>query len=464
MSNNQQNDQGYKSVIKEYDLYNDDINDFEVIDEIPTNYINDKKDKDNIDKNNENKKPNENDKIQNFLNEILKIIFYSRNKLSEFSSQSMQTLNDDKNNNLFSYHLEELTAYDEFKDWAEVDTDKKQKYTIDFILRKKSSYENLANPKKTQENNNIPNLLAERWKIKIKHKKNFLNKNSEEENNFIDKKMKIIEKDVILYSHILPLFNISRDKNYFVDFKFNPPPREKKNFLDKSLTKKLKLKMAKEGIINFKISITYLELKYDNINILLKKSIDEFVIIPSKKSRMRFLSDDLKKKSSNVLNKKESKEDNKNNNIIAGLIIDNYFDDPKNKEENNTSKRRRLSGYENKSKFQLNVSSQKNEESESDELSLILSESLGDVHQIANKKLESDKKNLINNNQINKKEQNSEEINNGLEEDKIKNCEFDNMNISKIVKEYKNMKKMMKMNPNYGFINCEKLNAFISNN
>ena len=56
MSNNQQNDQGYKSVIKEYDLYNDDINDFEVIDEIPTNYINDKKDKDNIDKNNENKK------------------------------------------------------------------------------------------------------------------------------------------------------------------------------------------------------------------------------------------------------------------------------------------------------------------------------------------------------------------------------------------------------------------------
>ena len=119
-----------------------------------------------------------------------------------------------------------------------------------------------------------------------------MNKNSEEENNFIDKKMKIIEKDVILYSHILPLFNISRDKNYFVDFKFNPPPREKKNFLDKSLTKKLKLKMAKEGIINFKISITYLELKYDNINILLKKSIDEFVIIPSKKYRMRFLSED----------------------------------------------------------------------------------------------------------------------------------------------------------------------------
>ena len=48
-------------------------------------------------------------------------------------------------------------------------------------------------------------------------------------------------------------------------------------------------------------------------------------------------------------------------------------------------------------------------------------------------------------------------------EDKIKNCEFDNKNITKIVKEYKNMRKMMTMNPNYGFINCEKLNAFISN-
>ena len=85
MSNNQQNDQGYKSVIKEYDLYNNDINDFEIIDEIPTNYINDKKGNNN-DKNDEIKKTKDNDKLQNFVNEILKIIFYSRNKLSEFSS------------------------------------------------------------------------------------------------------------------------------------------------------------------------------------------------------------------------------------------------------------------------------------------------------------------------------------------------------------------------------------------
>ena len=294
MSNNQQNDQGYKSVIKEYDLYNNDINDFERIDEIPTNYINDKKDNNN-NKNQEIKSTKENDKLQNFVNEILKIIFYSRNKLSEFSSKSMLTLTDDKKDkNLFSYHLEELTAYDEFKDWAEVEGDKKQIYIIDFIIRKKNSYENLAEAKKTEENNN-PNLLAERWKIKIKHKNNFQSKNSSKEDNFIDTKMKIIEKDIILYSHILPLFNISKDNNYFVDFKFNPPIKEKKNFFDKSLTKKVKIKMAKEDIINFKISITYLELKFENINKLFKKSLDEFVIIPSKKSRSRFLSDDLKK-------------------------------------------------------------------------------------------------------------------------------------------------------------------------
>ena len=106
MSNNQQNDQGYKSVIKEYDLYNNDINDFEIIDEIPTNYINDKKDNNNNNKNQEIKNTKENDKLQNFVNEILKIIFYSRNKLSEFSSKSMLTLTDNKkDNNLFSYHL-----------------------------------------------------------------------------------------------------------------------------------------------------------------------------------------------------------------------------------------------------------------------------------------------------------------------------------------------------------------------
>ena len=463
MSNNQQNDQGYKSVIKEYDLYNNDINDFEIIDEIPTNYINDKKDNNNNNnKNQEIKNTKENDKLQNFVNEILKIIFYSRNKLSEFSSKSMLTLTDDKKDkNLFSYHLEELTAYDEFKDWAEVEGDKKQIYIIDFIIRKKNSYENLAEAKKTEENNN-PNLLAERWKIKIKHKNNFQSKNSSKEDNFIDTKMKIIEKDIILYSHILPLFNISKDNNYFVDFKFNPPIKEKKNFFDKSLTKKVKIKMAKEDIINFKISITYLELKFENINKLFKKSLDEFVIIPSKKSRSRFLSDDLKKKSNNVLNKKESKEDNKNNNnIINDLIIENYWDDKK-ITENDISQKRRLSGYENKSKFVI-IDSQKNEESDSDELSLVLSESLGDSHQNSKQKLEID---TINNNKLLiKKTHNSQEKIKNIQivEDKIKNCEFDNKNITKIVKEYKNMRKMMTMNPNYGFINCEKLNAFISN-
>ena len=40
MTKKQTNGQGYKTVMKEYDFYNNDNDDFEIIDEIPTNYIN----------------------------------------------------------------------------------------------------------------------------------------------------------------------------------------------------------------------------------------------------------------------------------------------------------------------------------------------------------------------------------------------------------------------------------------
>ena len=41
------------------------------------------------------------------------------------------------------------------------------------------------------------------------------------------------------------------------------------------------------------------------------------------------------------------------------------------------------------------------------------------------------------------------------------NIEFKNTKIKKIVKEYKNIKKMMAMMPYYGDINCDKLRTFI---
>ena len=34
--------------------------------------------------------------------------------------------------------------------------------------------------------------------------------------------MKIIEKNILSYSRVLPLFNILKEDKYYIDFKFNP--------------------------------------------------------------------------------------------------------------------------------------------------------------------------------------------------------------------------------------------------
>ena len=137
MSNNQQNDPGYKQVMQEYDFYNDNNNDFEIIDEIPTSYINNTSKE--IDKNNDKTKNSINEKqkekLEKFIVNIFKIIFNSRNKLSEFATQSKKKLNQDINDDTsFSFDIEELIAYDNLKAYDDNDKNKKQKYTIDFFL------------------------------------------------------------------------------------------------------------------------------------------------------------------------------------------------------------------------------------------------------------------------------------------------------------------------------------------
>ena len=137
MSKDQPNDQGYNSVMKEYDFYNNNnIDDFEIIDEIPTNYINPT---DNEKNKNDNTIPNydQKKKLQNFVIQLFKIIFYSRNLLSEFSSKSSQNLEEiNKKDDPFSYHIEELIAYDDLKDWAENSDNKKKKYVIEFMSKR----------------------------------------------------------------------------------------------------------------------------------------------------------------------------------------------------------------------------------------------------------------------------------------------------------------------------------------
>ena len=485
MSKDQPNDQGYNSVMKEYDFYNNNnIDDFEIIDEIPTNYINPT---DNEKNKNDNTIPNydQKKKLQNFVIQLFKIIFYSRNLLSEFSSKSSQNLEEiNKKDDPFSYHIEELIAYDDLKDWAENSDNKKKKYVIEFFLCPKDNND-LRKSKKFKDNN-IPKLLVEKWKIK--YRDNFIFNNLSKDisdnknklNEFIQTKMKIIEKSVILYSRILPLFNICKDKNYFIKFEFNPTEKDKKKFLDKNLTKKVKI--IKEEFFNFKISITYLKLKLQNLNALIKKSLNDFVIVPSKKSRLRFLSDDYNKKSKSQLVKKESKDINNESNsrIISNLIIDNYFNNSDDNEKNNKLKQRRFSLQERKIKPPIFASKESEEEEEVEEeeeeedsneqLDLVLSETSGNINSSINKNLIIDmankNKDKNNKNEGYKRSQTSGENHKQKtnEENILKNYDFKNCNINKIVKEYKNMKNMIKMLPNYGYINCDKLSTYVSGN
>ena len=463
MTKNQTNGQGYKTVMKEYDFYNNDNDDFEIIDEIPTNYINTTSNNNmtNSLKNSDIEKQKE--KLNKFIIKLFKIIFNSRNKLSEFDSKSKPKLNENiKTNNTFTFDIEELIAYDNFKDMDDINDNNRQQYIIDFFLY--DNNDDIGSLKSVRIKGS-PKLLVERWKIK--YKENF---NKDNINN-LDAKMKLLEKDVILYSRLLPLFNITKNENYYIEFKFNPKAKEKKKFVDENMTKKIKI--VKEDLFNFKLSITYLKITPHNISYLLKKYNNDFVIIPSKKSRRRFLSDEHYKKSSNQLLKKETKE-TKND-----FIIENYFSrEDDEKTGNNRIQKRRLSVQEKKvkSKFFLNkdnLDSESNEFDSDDNLSLVISET--NNNEINNNSYS----NLDLNKELNKIKENKKIKNKGIlrkcstfrgksknqlkEEDNIK-LDLKNSNISKIVKEYKYMKKIMILMPNFGNINCNKLTNFISNN
>ena len=468
MSKKQTNDQGYKSVMKEYDFYNNDNDDFEIIDEIPTNYINTTSNNNmtNSLKNSDIEKQKE--KLNKFIIKLFKIIFNSRNKLSEFDSKSKPKLNENiKTNNTFTFDIEELIAYDSFKDMDDNNDNNRQQYIIDFFLYDNND-DDLGSLKSVRVKAS-PKLLVERWKIK--YKENFGKNNI----NNLDAKMKLLEKDVILYSRLLPIFNITKNENYYIEFKFNPTAKEKKKFVDENMSKKIKI--VKEDLFDFKLSITYLKITPHNISYFLKKYNNDFVIIPSKKSRRRFLSDEYYKKSSNQLLKKESKEEIKE--TKNDFIIENYFSKEDDEETgNNIIQKRRLSVQEKKvkSKYFLDqdsLDSESNEFNSNDNLSLVISET-------NNNEINSNSySNLDLNKELNKMKENKKIKNKGIvrkcstfrgksknqlkEEDNIK-LDLKNSKISKIVKEYKYMKKMMILISNFGNINCDKLSNFISNN
>ena len=447
---------GYDSVIKEYDFYNTNDNDFEIIDEVPNDFM--KED-------NKTNFYNNQTNLEKFVVELFKIIFYSRNKVSEFYSKSRRKLNE-KMDSSFQIDIEELIEYENLRASNNEKDNKKKKYFIDFYLIKNDD-KNSLNSAKVED---CKKLLVERWKIKykeeIKIKKNIVNFE-----NFVKNKMKLMEKSAIAYSRLLPLFNFSKNDGYYIDFKFCP--KTKKKFIDDNSTYKIKL--INEDIYNFKLSIKYLKISTENIEHFLNKNSDDFIIIPSHKPRRRFLSDTYNKKPSvqfltqideNTIGKKGTQD----------YIIEDYVDSQRLSCNYDINKKKYLHSKFNDDKEELKEKESDDnfsKGSSDDNLALVINENdneeninLTKSNHMSNKdKIK--KINIIEDNEDFRKcqtYQNKGKIKKKQSNEMLDNLDIKNNFVKKIIKDYKNVKKIMKKMPDYGKINHKKLELFLNNN
>ena len=463
-----QTDNGYNSVLKEYDFYHNDDNDFEVIDEIPNEFNNKNEDNDKNNKSNSIEDLNNNKKFKDFILTIFRIIFNARNQSSEFYSKSKRNLKESS----FQFGLEELIEYDNL---GISNNNDKKKYFIDFYLIKNNNDDNDNDQDKKSLNSayiyDKQSLLVERWKIKYREKRKKETGNIKNFDAYFNKKIKIIEKSVVEYTRLLPLYNISKNKEkYSINFKFN--------------------------IFSFKLSIKYLNIRPDNIDDFIKKNSFDFDIIPSIKSRKRFLSDSFHKKSSaqllNDLDKdNENKDDEKGNNnekTYNNNIIDNYIDDRRLSYENKYDTKKYIYSKfsdETKEKTELNkvnINDSGSMCSNEDNFELVVDESDNAISKsnkndnTNNKIAKTETINTINIQNMNitdiNKENSPRKCQTYKETSKYKymkssellNITTENKVIKSILLDYKNVRRIIKTNIEFDNINNKKLITFITNN
>lgn len=444
---------GYNSVIKEFDIYNNTDDEFEIIDAFPNDFYN---------KNNDNNDSFEDlgpiSKLQSYILYYFKIIFNSRNKNSKLMTKSKEKLKD----NPIPKDGKELIEYESVTS----SNNSKNTYFIDFYLIKNEN-EQRKNYLNNEKINDKKKLLVERWKIKYKDKENKNNINNFEE--YLNKKMKIIEKSIVTYSRILPLFNILRNKKYLINCDFCP--KKRKEFVDKKYTKKIKL--INDKIFSFKLSIKYLEINPDNIDKFLNKKCFEFIIIQSKKSRKRLSSDPFNKKSSTqLLNGSDNNNENNNN------IIENYFDDRRLSFQNNNDSKKYINFQlfggnkekDNANKIEINDSGSicSNEEN----LSLVISENENSKSKINhNDNKINEKTGKINDfNIFESTEDNFKKKSNEIEEipkfKLIKSNEFSKLGIknevvNSILQDYKNVRRILNIIPDFDNVDNNKFSRYI---
>ena len=383
-------------------------NDFEIIESPDSNDINNK----DLSK-----------KFHDFITLIFKIIFDARNQSSQFFSNAKNKKNEKKDNS-FQIEFGELTEYD---------NSGKKNYFIDFYLNKKDKQNSYSNNTRLNDKNK---LFVERWKIKYKDE--IKNKNSIKNLDlYLNKKLKIIEKSVVTYSRILPVFNISKQDNISTEFEYCQ--KVKKKLGTKSSTKKIKL--INDNIFSFKLSIKYLKPEF----------IDKFL-----KSNNSEIGDNVRKSSFNKAS-------------TSHFLLMN--EDKGNKSQTNITDFRRLSYDYYTQKYINSKIEENNSDSDcenSDNYDLVIKES-DSGHNI--KKTENENKNVTNtkknkNKNISEKNKTNEnkKCKKYRNKDNLQNIEIKNNVIKSIVQDYKHLRQIVQIMPNYGNINNKKLTTFISNN
>ena len=251
--------------------FDESFNDFEfeILDYSP------KVDLKNFNKTIEKEELNPENKIKTFINNVmrsaLKIIFDSRNLKNVFYTKSQKDIDDLQNS--FEIDIDDLLM-DEYEDLKHVRHENS-------IRRKNIVIEFFINDIKNKEQK----LLVEKWKIKYKE-----GDNTNFDENYFSKKFNVFEKTIITYSRILPLYNILKNKNYELNFKYYNDTYGKKSHFYKRPSGIVKLE--NENFFNFKLKIEYLNKNEIITGFELEKQNNEL-----NENRERFFSIDLKKSS-----------------------------------------------------------------------------------------------------------------------------------------------------------------------
>ncbi len=179
-----------------------------------------------------------------FIKRIFSIIFYTRKKSTHFlRTKSQNKVNQVKDNlskshdGFFPIDLEDLLE-DEYENLrCSSNEEEGKKYNINFYLTKCKN-----------------KILVEKWVISYSNENKFIyNKTNFDE--YMNKKFNVLQKSIICFCRLLPLFNIINlyPDEYQCDFEFNPK-NNKEIFKEKTS----KVKISNDFLFNFNLSIEYL--------------------------------------------------------------------------------------------------------------------------------------------------------------------------------------------------------------